>query len=93
MSNLIDEPGDDLVNAPADASDEERMLALIESLSAYIEFYHGGAIEMVNFDGRTLQVRMLGACDGCSLAAGTLHGWVEGTVKPFFPDLQLVEAV
>jgi Fe-S cluster biogenesis protein NfuA len=93
MSRFVDEPGDDLLNAPAAASDEERMRTLIESLSAYIEYYHGGALEMVNFDGRTLQVRMLGACKGCSLASGTLHGWVEGTVRPFFPELQQVEAV
>jgi Fe-S cluster biogenesis protein NfuA len=75
------------------ASDKERMRALIEKLSAYIEYYHGGAIEMVSFDGRNLLVRMSGACEGCALAPSTLHGWVEGTVRPFFPDLQTVEAV
>jgi Fe-S cluster biogenesis protein NfuA len=93
MTKFIDEPGNDLLNIPATASDEERMRSLIETLSAYIEAYHGGAIEMVSFDGRNLQVRMSGACQGCSLASGTLHGWVEGTVRPFFPDLQQVEAV
>jgi Fe-S cluster biogenesis protein NfuA len=75
------------------AADTERMRALIEKLSAYIEYYHGGVIEMVSFDGRNLQVHMSGACEGCALAPGTLHGWVEGTVRPFFPDLQAVEAV
>jgi Fe-S cluster biogenesis protein NfuA len=47
----------------------------------------------VAFDGRVLQVRMSGACEHCSLAPGTLHGWVEGTARQFFPLLQRVEAV
>jgi Fe-S cluster biogenesis protein NfuA len=78
---------------PAAATDEERMRGLIESLSAYIEAYHGGAVEMVSFDGETLRIKMSGACLGCPLTPVTLHGWVEGTVKQFFPDLKKVESV
>ena len=76
-----------------DATDEERMRSLIETLSAYIEQFHGGAVEMVGFDGATLTIRMSGACLGCPLSTVTLHGWVEGTVRQFFPDLKKVEAV
>jgi hypothetical protein len=36
---------------PNSAMDEERMRALIETLGARIEHYHGGAVEMVSFDG------------------------------------------
>lgn len=78
---------------PPDATDEERMQALIEVLSAYIEHFHGGGLEMVSFDGQKLAVRMSGACQGCNLQAVTLHGWIEGTVRPFFPELQEVIAV
>jgi len=78
---------------PAEAPAEERMRALIEALSAYIETYHGGAVEMVAFDGETLQIKMTGACQGCPLSPVTLHGWVEGTVRQFFPELKRVEAV
>ena len=78
---------------PTRASDEERMQALVEAISSYIEYYHGGAVEMVGFSDNTLQVRLLGACEGCDLAPVTLHGWVEGTVRQFFPDLDHVEAV
>ena len=78
---------------PPDASDKQRMAALIETLNAYIEYYHGGSLELVDFDGDTLRVRMAGACHGCTLAPVTLHGWVEGTVRPFFPDLKEVVAV
>lgn len=80
-------------NIPAEATDQERMQALIESLSAYIEYYHGGAVEMIRFQDNVLTVRLLGACETCDLASVTLHGWVEGTVRQFFPDLERVEAV
>lgn len=78
---------------PVEATDTERMAALIETISAYIEYYHGGAVELVDYDGKNLQVRLLGACQGCDLAPVTLHGWVEGTVRQFFPDLGEVTAV
>lgn len=76
-----------------DAPPVERMQALINTISAYIEHYHGGAVEMVSFDDNVLRVKLLGACEGCDLAQVTLHGWVEGTVKQFFPDVKRVEAV
>ena len=80
-------------NGRPDATPEERMRGLIESLSAYIEAYHGGAVELVSFDGATLRIKMSGACLGCPLSPVTLHGLVEGTVRQFFPDLKAVEAV
>lgn len=83
----------DVGDLPQDVSDPERMKALIDTISAYIEHFHGGAVEMVSYDDNRLKVRMLGACEGCSLAPATLHGWVEGTVKQFFPDLDGVDAV
>lgn len=71
----------------------ERMRGLINTLSAYIQHYHGGAVEMVNFDGKHLQVRLSGACEGCALAPATLRGWVAGTVRQFFPEVESIEAV
>lgn len=75
------------------ATEQERMRSLIDTLSAYIEYYHGGAVEMVSFDGEVLQIRMKGACLGCPLSPHTLHGWVEGTARQFFPRLKEVRAV
>lgn len=76
-----------------DATPEQRMRSLIDTLSAYIETYHGGKAEMVEFDGQRLKVHLSGACDGCGLAPVTLHGWIEGTAKQFFPELKEVVAV
>lgn len=74
-------------------SDHDRMQALIQNLSAYIEQYHGGSVEMVSFDGKTLELRLGGACDGCALSATTLRGWVGGTVKQFFPQVEIVQSL
>jgi len=72
---------------------EIQMKALVEQLSAYIETFHGGSVEYVDFDGKILKVRLGGACLGCPLSPNTLHGWVEGTVRQFFPDIEDVQAV
>ena len=75
-------------NAPI----EEQVRVLIQRLSAYIEQFHGGSVEFISFDGKVLKVRLGGACLGCPLSPNTLHGWVEGTVKQFFPQIESVES-
>jgi len=79
-------------NVVQDVSVEEQLQVLLERISAYIEQYHGGSVEMVSLEGKVLKVRLSGACEGCPLSPVTLHGWVEGTVRQFFPDIQVVEA-
>lgn len=76
-----------------DASYEDSVRALIDKLSAYIEQYHGGNVEMVSLEGDELHVRLGGACLGCPLLPSTLHGWVEGTVQQFFPEIKKVVEV
>lgn len=76
-----------------EATTEERLSALLEQISSYIEHYHGGSVEMVSYDGKVLKVRLGGACLGCPLLPSTLHGWVEGTVRQFFPQIVKVESV
>jgi Fe-S cluster biogenesis protein NfuA len=73
-----------------DFSISERLQALIETLDAYISHYHGGSVEMVGYEGDTLKVRLGGACDGCPLSPTTINGWVAGTVRQFFPEIQHV---
>ena len=70
--------------------DDQRMKGLIEFLSAYIEQYHGGSVQLLEFDGKTVTVELGGACIGCPLSLNTLHGWIEGTVRQFFPDVEQV---
>ncbi len=71
-------------------SKEEQLHALIQQVSAYIEQFHGGSVEMVAWEEPVLKVKLGGACLGCPLSPATLHGWVEGTVKQFFPEIEKV---
>ena len=72
---------------------EESMRGLVEQLDAYIAQYHGGRVEFHSFDGKVVRVRMGGACEQCPLQQSTLRGWVEGTIRQFFPDIEKVESV
>ena len=71
---------------------EVQLRGLIEKLDAYVEQFHGGSVEFVSLDGKTLAVKLGGACLGCPLSPTTLHGWVAGTVHQFFPNVEVVEA-
>lgn len=71
---------------------EEQMKGLIDQLDAYISQYHGGSVELLSFDGKKVVVRLGGACLGCPLSPSTLHGWIEGTLRQFFPEIESVEA-
>ncbi|MCJ7622508.1 MAG: NifU family protein [Anaerolineaceae bacterium] len=75
-----------------DYSVNEQMKGLIEQLDSYISQYHGGSVELVSFDGKKVKVQLGGACLGCPLQPNTLRGWVEGTLRQFFPDIESVEA-
>lgn len=83
----------DIVNNNQQFSRQDQLFALVDQLSAYIEQFHGGSVQVVSFDGHVLRVRLGGACLGCPLSPNTLHGWVEGTVRQFFPEIERVEAV
>lgn len=76
-------------NQMPEAPAEERLRALIEQISAYVEQFHGGSVEMVSFDGQTVKVRLGGACLGCPLLPSTLQGWVAGTIHQFFPEVRV----
>ena len=72
-------------------SEDEKILALVEKISAYIEQYHGGGVEIVDYKDRVLKVRLSGACEDCSLSETTLQGWVAGTIHQFYPDVKVIE--
>lgn len=79
-------------NQVKEYTDEERIRALIEQLDAYIAQYHGGSVKLISYNKDTVKVHLGGACLGCPLSPMTLHGWVEGTIKQFFPQVIKVES-
>ena len=72
---------------------EQQLQGLIEQLDAYINHYHGGSVDLVSFKDNVIQVHLGGACLGCPLSESTLHGWVAGTIRQFFPDIEKIENV
>jgi Fe-S cluster biogenesis protein NfuA len=80
-----------MTDMPPEFTDQERMQALIEQLDSYVSQYHGGAVELISFQNDEVSVRLGGACLGCPLSPVTLHGWVEGTIHQFFPQVHVVE--
>jgi Fe-S cluster biogenesis protein NfuA len=70
----------------------EQMENLIQSISAYIEQYHGGSAELISFEGDVVKVKLGGACTGCPLSTSTLKGWVQGTIHQFFPEVSVEAA-
>lgn len=78
------------MNTPEVNEREAQIRHLLDKLSAYIEQFHGGTVEFVSLDGNTLTVKLGGACLNCPLLPSTLHGWVEGTVRQFFPDISVI---
>jgi CRP-like cAMP-binding protein len=89
--NSRSEKGASRMTAMVSSPKEEQLKVLLGQLSAYIEQFHGGSVEFVSFDGQNLKVHLGGACLGCPLSPSTLHGWVEGTVRQFFPEITSVE--
>lgn len=56
---------------------------------------HGGDVEFVDFDETQgkLQVRLIGACQGCPMATLTLKQGIEKHLKNKFKKIKEVEAV
>ena len=71
---------------------EEKIKTLITQLNAYIEQYHGGSVEFDRMEGNTVYVHLGGACEDCPLSPATMEGWVAGTLRQFFPDIQVARA-
>ncbi len=54
----------------------------------------GGGVELVGIDSdRIVQVRLLGACQGCSSSVYTLTMGIERALKASVPEIRFVEAV
>ncbi len=87
------------MNMPAEhnhvvgATETDQLRKLIEALSDYIEQYHGGWVRLVSYKDGVVEVEMGGACEGCHLSQTTIQGWIGGSIRQFFPQVQTVKAV
>lgn len=54
----------------------------------------GGDIEVVELtDEMTLRVKLLGACESCSLSYMTMKAGVEENIKKDIPEIKRIEAI
>jgi Fe-S cluster biogenesis protein NfuA len=53
----------------------------------------GGDIELVAIEGKTVKVKLKGACSGCPMAAMTLKQGVERIIRARVPEITQVDAV
>jgi len=74
--------------------DKEQILVLVEESLDGIRPYlqgDGGDIEVVELtDDMTLRVRLLGACESCSLSYMTMKAGVEENIKKAIPVIQKI---
>jgi Fe-S cluster biogenesis protein NfuA len=54
---------------------------------------HGGAVELIDVQDRTVVLRMQGGCQGCGMANVTLRQGIEGTLRRILPSLRGVHDV
>jgi Fe-S cluster biogenesis protein NfuA len=73
------------------ASKEEQIAGLVEQISACVEQFHYGSVELIAIENDVIKVRLGGACAECGHSNQTIQGWVAGTIRQFFPDVEVVE--
>ncbi|MEO7654648.1 MAG: NifU family protein [Sphingomicrobium sp.] len=81
--------GDD----PADADIVEQIKELIETRVRPAVAQDGGDIVYRGYKNGTLYLAMQGACAGCPSSAVTLKRGIEGLIRHYVPEVEVVEAV
>jgi Fe-S cluster biogenesis protein NfuA len=87
-------PDADVSNRPTDPRILERIERVLDAEVRPDLKSDGGCIELVGMDeDRIVQVRLTGACQGCSSSLFTLTMRVESVLKAAVPEIRFVEAV
>jgi nitrite reductase/ring-hydroxylating ferredoxin subunit/Fe-S cluster biogenesis protein NfuA len=70
----------------------ERVQAALESVRPMLAS-HGGDVELVEIAPPAIEVRFLGACDGCPASALTFHAGVKKAVQDACPEITEIRQV
>ncbi|HUT25582.1 MAG TPA: NifU family protein [Sumerlaeia bacterium] len=71
---------------------EEQVQSVIDEIRPMLQS-HGGDIELVKVENKTVFVRLQGACAGCPGALMTMKQGVEIRIREAVPEVEAVEAV
>jgi Fe-S cluster biogenesis protein NfuA len=88
-------------NSPTDEGQSRRRAELLERIERVLDEQvrpglraDGGDIVLVSIDpDNIVQVRLMGACQGCSSSVVTMSMRVEATIKAQIPEIRFIEAV
>ncbi len=69
-----------------------RVHRAIEQVRPYLQS-HGGDVALVSVATDRVQIRLLGACNGCSMSAATLRGIVEEALREHAPEVAQLEVL
>jgi Fe-S cluster biogenesis protein NfuA len=72
---------------------EKKIRDLIENRIRPALQQDGGDIDFIELDGKTVKVKLRGACDGCPMATMTLQMGVLRVLKQEFPEIEAVVPV
>ena len=71
----------------------EKVDKALDSIRPYLEA-DGGNIEVVEVtDDKIVKVKLLGACNGCSMSHMTMKGGIEEAIKKTIPEITGVEEI
>ena len=66
-----------------------KVMEALESIRPFLN-KDGGDIELVDVQGSTVTVRLLGHCSSCNISTSTMKLGVENTIKQFAPEIETV---
>lgn len=69
-----------------------RVAQVIEEVRPYAKS-HGGDVELVRVEDKTVYVRLHGSCNGCSMSAVTLQNGVMEVLEERVPEIEGIEVV
>jgi Fe-S cluster biogenesis protein NfuA len=67
----------------------ERIEAALEEIRPMLQA-DGGDVELVAVEGMQVTVRLVGACEGCSMAATTLKSGIAQRLREVAPEVDVV---
>lgn len=72
---------------------EDKIKEVLEEIRPYLQ-RDGGDLEFIGYtEDKVVQVKLMGACDGCPYSQMTIKGGVERILKEHIPEIAGVEAV
>ena len=71
---------------------EEKIEIALNSIRPFLQ-RDGGDVEFVDVTDNVVKVRLVGACETCSMSASTLKSGIEESIKNAIPEIISVEAI